>query len=92
MDAVLKTLLAAWAAIRSQRIAVNMLCCAFLLWPWGTLRRETISGFFGRRAAQGSRIASIVARGIDLLHPHEPDHCAVTARMEADARTSLEYE
>jgi hypothetical protein len=68
-----------------------MLWCALLLWPWGTLPRETISGFFGRKALSGSRVAKIIVAFIDYLHPLEWHHCYETARMEYDARVALEY-
>lgn len=73
-----------------QRLAFNMLWCALLLWPFGTLPRETISGFFGRCAAVHP-IARSIAALIDWMHPNEPDHCRETARMERDARIALEY-
>ena len=79
-----------WRATRAQRLAFNMLLCSLLLWPWGTLPRETISGFFGRNVKRGPAFAAIV-RLIDFLHPHEPSHCSETARMEYDARVALEY-
>ena len=78
-------------ATHAQRLALNMLWCAFLLWPFGTLPRETISGFFGRCARSGSATAHRIAVLIDWMHPHEPHHCAETARMERDARIALEY-
>lgn len=80
-----------WRVTRAQRLAFNMLWCSLLLWPWGTLPRETISGFFGRQDSAGKRWAAAIARLIDWLHPHEPNHCAETARMERDARIALEY-
>lgn len=80
-----------WRSTHAQRISLNMLWCALLLWPWGTWPRETISGFFGRRTLEGSRIAAHIARFIDWLHPHEPNHCQVTAAMERSARIVLEY-
>lgn len=80
-----------WRATHAQRLAFNMLWCSLLLWPWGTLPRETISGFFGRSAAGPARWPKRVAAFIDWLHPHEPNHCAVTAQMEHDARVCLQY-
>lgn len=76
--------------MHAQRIALNMLWCAFLLWPWGTWPRETISGFFGRNAVK-HRVAFYIARFIDWLHPQEPNHCGVTAWMEHEARIRLGY-
>ena len=75
-----------------QRLALNMFWCAFLLWPWGTLQRETISGFFGRRARDGGAIAPRIAAFIDWLHPNDTDHCAYIARIEAQARAVLDYD
>ena len=80
-----------WKATRAQRLAFNMLWCSLLLWPWGTLPRETISGFFGRKSRAGVKLAKRIADFIDWMHPHEPEHCAETARMEYDARVALEY-
>lgn len=80
-----------WRVTRAQRLAFNMLWCSLLLWPWGTLPRETISGFFGRKDLAGSKTAHRIVIFIDWLHPHEPRHCAETARMERDARIALEY-
>lgn len=79
-----------WRATRAQRLAFNMLWCSLLLWPWGTLPRETISGFFGRNARH-SKLCLRIARAIDWIHPHEPQHCYVTAVMEYNARVALEY-
>jgi hypothetical protein len=69
------------------RLAFNMFWCALLLWPWGTMPRETISGFLGRNYANG-RFASF-ARFVDWLHPHEREHCIKIATMEAAAREAL---
>jgi hypothetical protein len=81
-----------WRKLHAQRLALNMLWCAFLLWPFGSLPRETISGFFGRKSLEGSRIAALCANFIDRLHPHEPRHCNVTAGMEYEARVALQYD
>jgi len=80
-----------WSAIHAQRLAFNMLFCSLLLWPWAPLPRETISGFFGRSAANGARCSKLIAAFIDWMHPREPNHCAVTAQMEYDARVCLMY-
>ncbi len=74
--------------LKSQRLALNMFWCAFLLGPFGTLPRETISGFFGRRSFT-SRFAFRVARFIDWLHPHEYRHCVETYVLERAARAIL---
>jgi hypothetical protein len=81
-----------WRITHAQRLAFNMLWCSLLLWPWGTLPRETISGFFGRKSLEGSRIAARFANFIDWMHPHEPRHCMVTAGMEYEARVALQYD
>lgn len=80
-----------WRGTHTQRIAFNMLWCALLLWPWHPWPRETISGFFGRHSYAGNPLAQRIARFIDWLHPHEPNHCYVTATMEHNARIALEY-
>jgi hypothetical protein len=69
-----------------------MLWCAFLLFPFGSLPRETISGFFGRKSLEGSRTAALFANLIDRMHPREPRHCTVTADMEYEARVALQYD
>ena len=69
------------------RLTFNMFWCALLLWPWGTMPRETISGFLGRNYANG-RFATF-ARFVDWLHPHESEHCIRIATMEAAAREAL---
>ena len=69
------------------RLAFNMLWCALLLWPWGTMPRETISGFLGRNYANGRFVT--LARFVDWLHPHESEHCIKIATMEAAAREAL---
>jgi hypothetical protein len=74
---------------KSQRLALNMFWCAFLLWPWGVLPRETISGFFGRRQGGESRVATSIANLIDWLHPHERLHCFSTFALENEARKIL---
>ena len=79
-----------WAATKNQRIALNMLTVALLLWPFGTLPRETISGFLGRKAPT-SPLVTLLAAGVDWLCRHEPNHCAVTAEQESDARFALRY-
>lgn len=77
--------------LHAQRIALNMLWCSLLFWPWGTWPRETISGFFGRKALYGSRVAQHIVAIIDWMHPNETAHCYETACMEHWARIALEY-
>jgi hypothetical protein len=79
-----------WNATRAQRLALNMLWCSLLLWPFGALPRETLSGFFGRNAHRNVFCARIAA-AIDRMHPGEPRHCFVTATMERHARIALGY-
>jgi hypothetical protein len=86
-----RVVIVVWERLHAQRLALNMFSCAFFLWPWGSLPRETISGFFGRKAQCGSPVARFVARCIDAMHPLEPNHCAATAQMEYDARVCLMY-
>lgn len=78
-----------WRKARNVRLAINMLTCALLLTPFGSLPRETISGFFGRNGANGRPFAKRVARFIDSLHPREAEHCLETAELEAGARAIL---
>lgn len=76
--------------MKSQRLALNMFWCAFLLWPWQPLPRETISGFFGRQGTRlNPRIVYWVESFIDWLHPHEPNHCFETYRLEKEIRKVL---
>jgi hypothetical protein len=69
------------------RLALNMLWCALLLWPFQTMPRETISGFLGRNYANGRFVR--FAKFVDSIHPHETDHCIATATLEAKAREAL---
>lgn len=80
-----------WKATHAQRVGFNMLCCSLLLWPFGPWPRETFSGFFGRKALEGKRVAIYIATFIDWLHPHEPGHCYETAYQEYNARIALFY-
>jgi hypothetical protein len=74
--------------MKSQRLALNMFWCAFLLWYWHPLPRETISGFFGRNS-NGTNFASRIERFIDWLHPHEKLHCLDTYILEKQIRMVL---
>lgn len=80
-----------WQALRPIRVSVNMLCCATLFCWAGVLPRETISGLFGRLGYSKGRAAfwRIGRKAIDLLHPHEPDHCVETAVCESRMRSAL---
>lgn len=77
----------AYRTVYHIRLALNMLWCALLLWPFKTMPRETISGFLGRNYANGRFV--LFARFVDWLHPHEVEHCISTAILEARAREAL---
>lgn len=72
----------------------NMLAVSILFAPW-SMPRETLSGLAGRWSASGvgwqSKFGLAAAVIIDLFHPHEPDHCMVTAAMEAEARKCYQW-
>jgi hypothetical protein len=59
-----------------------------LFMPWA-LPRETVSGFMGRMAIRGSRIAQACALAIDAFHWWEPSHCRATYESEEKARGEL---
>ena len=65
-----------------------MTVCAVVFIPWA-LPRETISGFMGRMAARGSRLARAAAVVIDLFHWGEPGHCHDVHLCEKRARREL---
>ena len=77
----------AYRAIYHLRLALNMLWCALLLWPFKTMPRETVSGFLGRNYANGRFVR--LAKFVDWVHPNETDHCINTAILEAKAREAL---
>lgn len=81
-----------WKATKAQRVAINMATCAFLLWPFGTKPRETISGFLGRKSLEGSLWAANLAVVVDWLCRDEFAHCFETALQEYEARAKLGYE
>lgn len=77
-------------------LAFNMLFCAVL--AFGVSRpRETISGCLGRTkklATERGKRRPIIAffnALVDRLYFWEPNHCRVTAEMEAKAREALGY-
>lgn len=71
------------------RISFNMFCCAiFFCWA-GVKPRETLSGLFGRRAANTHIFWKIGQRFIDALHPHEKRHCYETWQCEERMRKAL---
>lgn len=65
-------------------VAVDMLLCAVLLAPFGSLPRETISGFIGRQALMNKKPMIVVAKTIDWF-ARERGHCGETAMAESDA-------
>lgn len=81
------------AATKPIRISFNMLSCAVLFCWAGVQPRETLSGFFGRRAQyskyKGMCFWRFGAAVIDMLHPHEPDHCHDTYCCESSMRKGL---
>lgn len=77
--------------LHNAYLAVNMLICATLLFPWCE-PRETFCGMMGRWIWSGSAwqraIAGILVPILDgTVHRKEP--CCEIARMEAEARRVL---
>lgn len=81
-------------AAYSLFLAMNMLACAVLFFPW-CLHRETLSGFVGRmRYALSSPrwlsdLFALPELVINLLFITEHDHCRATARQEEHLRHDL---
>jgi hypothetical protein len=75
-----------WQRTFKLRVAINMLFCAFVLGAFGSVPRETISGFLGRRGMDVSRSAVWywLMRFVDALHPHESGHCQRVAAEELE--------
>jgi hypothetical protein len=76
-----------WKRTFKLRVAFNMAVCALLLGAFGSLPRETISGFLGRKYLSAARwgeasVWVVLARLVDALHPWEKRHCARVAREE----------
>lgn len=77
-----------WQRTFKLRVAINMLVCAIVFGAFGSLPRETISGFLGRKGAPsiGKRpfpwywLMALV----DKLHKNETSHC-YTVACEEDA-------
>lgn len=65
-------------------VAVDMLLCAVLLAPFGSLPRETISGFIGRQALMNKKPMIVIAKTIDWF-ARERGHCGEAAMAESDA-------
>lgn len=65
-------------------VAVDMLLCAVLLAPFGSLPRETISGFIGRQALMNKKPMIVIAKTIDWF-ARERGHCGETAMAESEA-------
>jgi hypothetical protein len=75
-----------WAKFFKLRVAINMLVCALVFGAFGSLPRETISGFLGRRGMDVSRSAvwELLMMLVDALHPHEKGHCQRVAAEELE--------
>jgi hypothetical protein len=73
-----------WKRTFKLRVAFNMAVCALLLGAFGSLPRETISGFLGRKGltSRSSHTWYRLMRLVDWLHPNERMHCARVAREE----------
>ena len=71
-------------------VALNMLTCALILLPWA-YPRETISGFIGRHAFYGKRVAKAVEWVVDRLYFLEERHCRMTYLQESEVRRALGY-
>lgn len=71
-------------------VAFNMLLTSILF--FGIARhRESFSSVVGRYAMKGNRLALIAETAVNWLHPHEPNHCRVTA-FDEDAMRRLWYQ
>jgi hypothetical protein len=79
-----------WLRTHNFRLALNMLFCSVAFAPWGTLARETISGFLGRNELTPlfGWLADIVDRHFERKHG-EIEHCATTYVLEEQARKIL---
>ncbi len=76
-----------WQRAFKFRVAVNMLTCVLLFGWFGSLPRETISGFLGRmraksRAGEASTVWTTLAELVNLLHWTEVAHCERVAYEE----------
>lgn len=74
-----------WQRTFKVRVALNMLFCVLMFGWFGSLPRETISGFLGRTAVDfwGSRNWQYyLMRAVDALHINERGHCRRVAREE----------
>lgn len=81
-------------AAYSLFLAMNMLACAVLFFPW-CLHRETLSGFVGRMRYHKlsprwcSDLFALPELVINLLYISEYDHCKVTWKQEDHLRCEL---
>lgn len=73
-------------------VAVNMLACALLFFPWAK-KRETISGLLGRWQVEEEGVRQAVGYGfgwfVDRLYYWDADHCRAIYRQERAARQAL---
>lgn len=66
-------------------IGLNTLVTALVFAPW-VLPRETFSGFIGRQADSGSKIAKCIEQIVNRICFWEEEHCWYTAWQEKEAR------
>lgn len=66
-------------------IGLNTLITSLIFAPW-VLPRETFSGFIGRQADSGSKIAQRIEQIVNRLCFWEAEHCWLTAWQERRAR------
>lgn len=73
-----------WQRTFKLRVALNMLVCALVFGAFGSLPRETISGFLGRRGPHPTDVTFlfVLMAIVDALHPKEEFHCFRVAREE----------
>jgi hypothetical protein len=73
-------------------VAVNMLVCALLFFPWAR-PRETVSGLIGRwrwnERGWKQNFARRASRVVNSVYFWEPSHCDVTHEVEQQAHTLL---
>lgn len=72
-----------WQRTFKFRVAFNMLFCVLIFGWFGSLPRETISGFLGRKEFD-HWVWGLLARAVDALHFDEDGHCERVACEEED--------